>query len=600
MMGTDVTEATDQQKLDQAFDNMKAGKLDEARTAFAHFMHHPELGVDAHRGLAAIAWRRGYPDSATQLLNEAMRMDEEHADVRADLALVLMMSGKLPESIEQWKKRLELKPDDAGAWHNVATCFNEAKQLEPARQAFENAIRIAPKSGRSYVSFARAYEANGNRAAADEVWRRGLAACPGDQAMYLGLAQSLFQQSKLEESRAVFERGVTALPESPELRMGFGQLLDDFGDKSGAEREFRLALKMRPGWAMPLEGLLTLLRGESTPEDIALAQEILADPSRPVEDHANVGFGLGKCFDKQGRTEEAFQVWEQANKARRKQVGEYSPQRMTDYVDRVISQFSADFLQERAQWGIDDTRPIFIIGMPRSGTSLVEQILAAHPEVHGYGELPTIPQIARGLSRYSGSIHKWPESADSLSADGIRAAAEQYLSDIQRRHASQARRITDKAPTNFLYVGLIACLFPHARFVWCRRDPRDNGLSIFGENFGLAEKHATDLDAIGHYYQNYARLMRHWEQILGERIYQVRYEGLVDSFEAEVRQLVEFVGLPWNANCLRFFEDDRPVLTPSRWQVRSPVYKGAVGRWKRYEKQLAPLVRALGKEVNNA
>lgn len=585
--------STTRERIARAFNHVREGRLDQAHAVFSGLMREQAFAVDAHRGMAAIAWQRRQADVALQLLTEAVRLDGEHADARADLALILMLGGRLTEAVEHWQKRLELQPADAGAWHNLGKTLAELRQTDEAWRAFEQALSLQPGQARTYITYARALESHGDIHAAEKVWRRGLDACPKDQSLYIGLAQLQFHDARLNECLETYVRGVQALPESAELHMGHGQLLDDLADKTGAEAAFRRALALRPGWAMPLEGLLTLLREDANGEDLKLAQAIMDDPQRPPEDHANVGFGLGKVLDRRGQHELAFDVWSRANAARQRQIGPYQHARTQEHVARLIAQFSPEFVNTQAKHGLDDPRPVFVVGMPRSGTSLVEQILAAHPDVHGFGELQAMSRLARSVPGLSGSIQHWPEAAAGLQPSQLAEAARRYLNEATRGRTFDALRFIDKAPMNFLYLGLAGMLFPQARVIWCLRDPRDVGISIYGENFGLNEKYACDLTAIAQYYQAHSRLLEHWQGVLGDRLIVCRYEELVADHEAQVRGLLRHIGLNWDVRCLKFFEDGRPVLTPSRWQVRQPIYQGAVGRWRQYEKQLQPLLAAL-------
>ncbi len=585
--------------ISDGFRQVQAGNLDAARAVFADHMHDPDVGVAAHRGLAAIAWRRGQPESAIHLLEEAIRLDEEDPDARADLGLLLMMSGRPEDSLPHWQARLEKFPRDAPALHNLGKALADCKRFAEAAEAFEGAIQFDPGQSGTYATYARAMAQAGDPERAESLWRRALEIDPTMEAAYLGLGELLFHQAKLEECLETYRQGVQAVPHSPDLHMGFGQMLEDFGDKAGGEREFRKALELRPGWVFPVEGLLTLLRGEATDDDLNQAKAILDDSTRPPRDHAMAGYGLGKALDARGDVDGAFQAWDRANGARRQQVGEFDAAALIKRVDRNIDMFSERFFQERQQWGIDDPRPVFIVGMPRSGTSLVEQIIAAHPTAYGYGELTDIAQIASNLPKGAGTMQRWPEAVSAVEDGLIKTAGQRYLNALQARHQTNASRLVDKAPMNFFYLGLIALMFPRAHVVWCQRDPRDTCVSIYAENFALSQKHATDLSALGLYYRQYARLMRHWEQVLPINMHRVSYEAVTAEPERMSRELIEFLGLPWDENCLRFYEHERPVLTPSRWQVRSPIYRGAVARWRRYEDHLTPLVEALGDELES-
>lgn len=580
-------------RLAQAFNELRAGHADRARATFADLMHDPQHGTDAYRGLAAVAWQQKQPESALQLLKIAVQQQPDHADARADLALLLLLGGRAAESLPHWDQRLRLTPSDSMAWHNYGKALAATGHLDSATAAFEQALLLAPAQAQTYEVYARALSDARRPALAEAVWRRGIAQLPKLESMYLGLVQLQFSRGRLQDCLEIYRQGVALIPDSADLQMGMGQILEDLGDKTRAEEQFRLALKLRPGWAIPIEALLTLLRKEAPDSDLDAARAVMRDPIRPPADTANAGFGLGKALDARGDHDGAFEAWNQANAARRRQVGPYDRDGLVKRVDRLIAQFSPAFMAARRTWGHSTTRPVFVLGMPRSGTTLVEQILSAHPDVHGYGELTDLGQIAKDMPQRLGSLQRWPEVANALRPETARAAAQDYLDRQQERYATDAARLVDKAPTNFFHIGLIALLFPKAAIVWCRRDPRDICTSIYSENFGLSQKHATDLADIGFFYVQHRRLMKHWMEVAGAQIYSCRYEDLIAEPEAQSRQLLDAVGLPWDERCLRFHEGDRPVLTPSRWQVRSPIYAGAIGRWRRYEKHLGPLLQAL-------
>lgn len=598
-MDTTETQQTAQtaERIAQAFAQIRDGQMDTARATFADLMHQPQSAVDAHRGLAAIAWRQQQAEGALQLLSEAVRLAPDHADARADLALLLMLKGEPARAVEHWHARLEQRPDDAAAWHNYGKCLADAGQIDAASQAFERTLELQPRQVDTYAAYARALQKAQAMTRAGDVWRRMLAVAPKSSEAYQGLAETQFHRAELDACLETYRQGVAAVPDSPELHMGFGQMLEDFGDKAGAESEFRRALALRPQWAIAIEGLLTLIRGQASADDIELAKAVLADPQRQPQEHAMAGYGLGKVLDAQGDSDGAFAAWTAANTGRRQQAGPYKHDRLVERVDRLIRVFTPSLVADKRLVGLDDPRPVFVLGMPRSGTSLVEQMISSHPDAYGYGELSEIAEITKRLPGALGSIQRWPEVAGELTGEVAKAEANRYLQAMQAKHATTSARLIDKAPMNFFHIGLIAMLFPQARIIWCQRDPRDVCVSIFAENFGVQQRYATDLADIGRYYREYARLMRHWQSVLGGRLHAVVYEDLVADPESGARALIDAVGLPWDANCLRFYEHERPVLTPSRWQVRSPIYRGAVSRWQRYANHLQPLLDALGDEV---
>jgi hypothetical protein len=262
------------------------------------------------------------------------------------------------------------------------------------------------------------------------------------------------------------------------------------------------------------------------------------------------------------------------------------------YVDRLIATFTPAYFEQVRGFGLDTDVPIFVVGMMRSGTTLVEQILASHPLVYGAGERIELGLLASGLPRRLGVADEYPECVRHLDRATVQAVATTVLQGLQER-SDGARHVVDKMPLNFLGLGLIATLFPKARIIHCQRDPVDTCLSCYLRNFAASFTFTYDLQHLGLYYRQYERLMAHWRAVLPLPIFELRYEELTAEPETHTRQLLAFCGLPWDERCLRFHETERPVRTASMLQVRQPMYRSAVGRWQRYEKHLSPLLAAL-------
>jgi hypothetical protein len=297
-------------------------------------------------------------------------------------------------------------------------------------------------------------------------------------------------------------------------------------------------------------------------------------------------------YDDVGRYDEAFKFFDVANKST---PGKYDPKLIENGYADLKKTYTPRFFEERAKDGLDSERPVFIVGMPRSGTTLTETIIGAHPKVHAAGELETVKRCEREMAdlvfRDEG-IHK---NARQLSWVGVEVLAQRYLDaiDFKTRNAA-AERVTDKMPHNFQAVGFIALMFPKARIIHTRRNPFDTCLSIWQQNFNDAHSYARNLSDLGHHYAHYLDLMQHWREVLPPgRMLEIDYEDLVENQEEVSRKLIDFVGLPWDEACLRPQDVQRTVLTASVWQVRQPVYKRSAGRWKNYEQHLEPLRDAL-------
>jgi tetratricopeptide (TPR) repeat protein len=316
----------------------------------------------------------------------------------------------------------------------------------------------------------------------------------------------------------------------------------------------------------------------------------LANPALAPIEAMHLHQAAGKILDDINRYDEAIDHFQ---KAKRVSGHDFDIAAYRRWVDAMIDRFSPALLAEKADLGDPTEVPVFVLGMPRSGTTLTEQICASHPIAHGVGEITKMRVLATymGLSRTS--VETFGESVHMMSKDRSRALAADYLR-FARKSSPGALRVIDKMNHNFELIGLIAILFPNARIIHCRRDAIDTCVSCFMTPFNDKHGYNTDLQTLGLYYREYDRLMRHWNSVLPGRIYECRYETLVADQEAESRRLIDHLDLPWDDACLRYYEARRAVATPSRWQVRQPVYKTSVKRWKNYENKIQPLIEALG------
>jgi hypothetical protein len=317
------------------------------------------------------------------------------------------------------------------------------------------------------------------------------------------------------------------------------------------------------------------------------AEALLGGAKVSEDDRVKLHQGLGKHYDRSAEYDRGFSHFAASNDILRKRAPDFDLAGVVRMFDGLIGAFSAEFFAAAKGFGSDSQRPVFIVGMPRSGTTLTEQILASHPRVFGAGELQDMPMIARSLPP------DYPQCVATLNRAAFTRLAEAYLAGLEGKAPAGALRVTDKLPVNFLYLGLIATLLPSARIVQCRRDPLDVGLSCFVELFETGYDYTTDLENFGHYFVQQERLMAHWRAVLPMPIHELRYEELVDQPEAATRALLAHCGLDWDADCLDFQKTQRTVRTPSRWQVRQPMYRSSIGRWRNYQAHMAPLVRVL-------
>jgi tetratricopeptide (TPR) repeat protein len=374
-----------------------------------------------------------------------------------------------------------------------------------------------------------------------------------------------------------------------------GTLLEELNDFDAAERHLREALRLDPDYAGARAQLATLLRGKLPEPDLAALERLTAHPDLTVSKRSALHFGVALVLDARGAYDAAAEHLRAANSLRlaewRAQRKSYDPADHGRFVAEMIATCTCEFFDRVRGFGLETERPVFIVGLPRSGTTLTEQILASHSQVFGAGELTLAGDEFRSLPRMMNSEAPPVQCLGRIDREAACRLAECHLEQLRQRD-EQAMRIVDKMPDNYLYVGFLAILFPRARFIHCRRDLRDIAVSCWMMNFRHI-RWSCDPEHIASRFQEYRRVMEHWRQVLPVPVLEVDYEETVANLEGVARQLAAWCGLEWEPACLAFHEGTRPVRTASVTQVRQPIYKHAVARWKRYEAALAPLLTRL-------
>jgi tetratricopeptide (TPR) repeat protein len=304
-------------------------------------------------------------------------------------------------------------------------------------------------------------------------------------------------------------------------------------------------------------------------------------------------FALGKIHDDLGKYEEAFEYYQRANKQERAKHT-FHPKDHHEFISKIIKCFGKDFIRSSHDWSNPSQKPVFIVGMPRSGTSLVEQVISSHPNAIGGGEIGFLFEYEKTLVSET-RANTYPDYMEWFDRQDADAVADSYLKLIENlsQKNEQCLRVTDKMPHNFLYLGLLHSIFPVARFIHCQRNPLDTCLSIYFQKFTLGHSYSYDLSEIGVSFAEYTRLMDHWDNVLPGVVHNIQYEDLIYKHEDSARRLIDFCGLEWHSKCLEFHKSSRPVLTSSNWQVRQPVYKSSLDRWKNYDAFLDPLKKIL-------
>lgn len=479
----------------------------------------------------------------------------------------------------------------AKGWFDRGNDCKRAGDVAGALDAYRSSLKLNPRAAAPWIGLAQVLDANQQFEDARQCLKRATLAEPRNLLARQNLANAHKNLGHVEDARREFEAALSIAPDSAAIHFGLGHLHEDLGEPEEAVESYRAALVIAPDAAEAMGNLLGLGRHVDISGEIDLAQKQMAG-----DDHrkrALIGYGLGKALDQQQSYDGAFAVYQLANDARRALSGKFDRDVFDRRITSMIDLFSERFFEERRSTGETANRPVFIVGLPRSGTTLTEQILASHPQCFGAGELNALSDLATGTPDRLGNADKnWPFCVRDLSPEHFSAIAREYLAISGQRAPKGAQRVVDKQPLNFWHLGLIALAMPNARIIHCTRDIRDCGLSIYTQNFSVQQAWSTDLADIAYYWQGYLRLMKHWSAASGLQILDLAYEETVTELESQARHLLDFVGLPWDDRVLQFHQSDRAVQTPSRWQVRQPVYQSSKARWRNYEKHLGPLLEA--------
>lgn len=507
---------------------------------------------------ARAAMETGDLDSAIQRLrDEISRFPNEH-DLYVMLGLALGQNGNSREAIGAWRRALTLRPERAHSLANLGLLLVKTGRPEDSVESFRRAITLQPQ----------------------------------EFEYHKALALALWELKDVKGARDAYLHACALAPEDQESLLSLGHCAASLGEFEAAASCYRKILERDPGRTEAKFSLLAIGKAGEAGETAGL-RAILDDPRNPENDRIWAGFALGKELDSAADYDAAFAAYRTANEIARdrgtRTGHRFDPSEVTGLVDRLINWFSPDFFKATADWGNASELPVFIVGVPRSGTSLVEQILASHPRVFGAGERADIIPAVEAIETTGSPDH--PAGWDPL------VVKREAVAEVERLQALNAAssRVIDKLPGNVYWLGHLRMMLPKARFIVCRRDPRDIGLSCFFNNFVEGHEWSNDLRDIAVQIHAADRIIAHWRRALPGPLIEVQYEHLVGNLAMESRRLVEFLGLDWDPACLEFHRTQRTVTTASVWQVRQEVYDSSIGRWRHYRRHLGPLLDGLGK-----
>jgi tetratricopeptide (TPR) repeat protein len=534
---------------------LAAGQEQEAKDAFDELLQsHPQMQRLAK---AAEHHRAGQFEQAEAIYRELLRQDPDDVTVSRLFGVLALDAGNYRNAAVLLRQAVKLAPDFQAAWIDLCRAQTELHELDDAIASAERAIQLEP----------------------------------GRAGGYIALGNALARTNRTDDAIAAYRRASEIRPDNAEIALGLGNVLKTIGRQQEAIAAYRAGIRLKPDFAELYWSLSNLKTFRFAPDEIEAMQQALESGTLPDNAVVHFCFALGKACEDQGDYPRAFAYFQRGNALRRTQE-HYDPVNAEQVGERIREVFSTALMRENDGAGFADVAPIFIIGLPRSGSTLIEQILASHSQVEATHELPEAGRLVRFIDRQRIGGKTYPEAVLGFSRQAFAEVGQRYDGETRRYRAGKPRFI-DKMPNNFALVGLLQLAMPNARFINARRDPRDTCLSSYKQLFARGQSFTYDLMELGDYYIEYQRMIDHWHRVLPGRVLDVQYEAVVADLEGQTRRILEFCDLAWEDACLRYYATERAVRTASSEQVRRPIYGDAVGVWRHYETELKPLLEVL-------
>jgi tetratricopeptide (TPR) repeat protein len=525
----------------------------------------------------------------------AQQIKASTRDPRLMAAAAALCENQIPQAEALLRAHLKQFPTDVAAIRMFAEVAARLQRLEDAENLLARALELSPSFAAARHNYATVLLRRNKCAEALSEADSLLGLEPHNPSYKNLKAAVLARIGDYEQSIDAYSTLLATHPRQPKIWMSYGHALKTKGREADSIAAYEKSIELLPSLGEAYWSLANLKTVRFTASQIESMRAQLARPDLADEDRFHLHFALGKALEDTGAYAESFEHYARGNGIRRAGI-RYSADDVSAQTQRSKSLLTADFFAKRRDYGHPSAAPIFIVGLPRAGSTLIEQILSSHSLVEGTMELPDIPALARSVTQAAGQegMRRYPEPLAGLDARQCHALGEQYLAGTRIQRKSGAPFFIDKLPNNFTHIGLIQLALPHAKIIDARRHPLGCCFSGFKQHFARGQNFTYSLEDIGRYYHDYVVLMSHFDKVLPGRIHRVFYEAMIEDTEAEVRRLLEYCGLPFEAGCLRFYENERAVRTASSQQVRQPIYRAGLEQWRHYEPWLQPLKTALG------
>ena len=602
------------------------GKFDEAKRFLEEAMRqHPDFAV-VHDVSGDVLLADGYASTAIKAYQQALRLDPTRSTVLGKIEKAEQLiaaaqksgtqsarksttgrqmafeeeihnaeqyakSGDLKQAEEIYRSVLKRDPDHVEAARLLARIAFDNKRLKDAEVFLRHAASIAPDYARLWVDLTNVYRELDDQDSAMDCATKVLELAPAMAESHMLHASALAMTGRHDDAIRACETALQINPNKPGALCSMAHHLKTIGNQEQAIARYRECLQIKPDYAEAYWSLANLKTFRFDDREVAAMQALLENDDLIDESRVQIHNALGLDNEARGQFDAAFSHYEQCNDLRRK-VEKYDPVETETKYDKLIDIFDGQLLKKNTGVGTEDASPIFVVGLPRSGSTLIEQILASHSMVDGTFELHDLRNAVKNIRRPDQQKSSFPGVLPDLSADDLHKIGENYI-ESTRRHRAGAAYFIDKNPNNFVFVGLIRLILPNAKIINARRHPLDSCFGTYKQLFASGQPFSYDLTELGEYYLQYLRVMDHWQQLLPDFVLDVQYEHVVADLETEVRRLLDFCGLPFEESCLRFHETDRAVRTASSEQVRRPIYASSVNLWRNYEHHLGELIDVL-------
>jgi len=583
--------AAAQRELGLAFGD--AGRGDEAVAALRAAVRLQPTMADAWRALGDHLFAMGDTEGADQAYANHIRNSTR--DPRLMEPALALAEGRIAVAEPLLRNHLKQFPTDVAAIRMLAEIASRIGRYTDAENLLTRCLELAPGFKAARHNYAVVLHRNNKPVEALAQIDQLLAAEPRSPSFRNLKATVLARVGEYDEAIRLYEQLLREYPLQAKVWMSHGHALKTAGRQDDSIAAYRKSIELEPRLGEAYWSLANLKTFRFSAADVAAMRTQLGRSDLTQEDRLHFHFSLGKAAEDAQDYAESFRHYAEGNRLR-KEVVPYDSHAVTENVRRSRAVFTPEFFAARRGLGCAAPDPIFVVGLPRSGSTLVEQILSSHSAIEGTMELPDVVGIVKELSGRNrrSEVSKYPEVLESMDPDALRELGERYLQQTRIQRKTDAPYFIDKLPNNWAHVGLIHLMLPNAKIIDTRRHPLSCCFSGFKQHFARGQNFSYSLDDIGRYYADYVTLMAHYDAVLPDRVHRVIYERMVDDTETEVRRLLDYCGLPFEDTCLRFYENDRAVRTASSEQVRQPIFRDAVDHWRHYEPWLEPLKSALG------